>query len=145
MLPTIVRRNSWPNLVDELFNDGLFPKTFNWDWNDYSAVPAVNITESETDYKIEVAAPGLSKDDFKINVENDVLTISSEKKEEKEEKKENVLRKEFGYCSFKRSFDLNDAVNADKITASHKDGILSITLPKKEEEKKKLTKEIKIS
>lgn len=144
MLPTLRTRNVWPNLVEEFFNnDVLFPRFF--DNEVRKSLPAVNIVESKDDYKIEVAAPGLNKEDFKIDLENNVLTVSSEREEKKEANEEKVMRKEFSNYSFTRSFTLPMTVNADKIEASHKDGILYITIPKKEEAKEKPARQIKIS
>jgi HSP20 family protein len=100
-------------------------------------VPAINVKESKEDFKIEVAAPGLAKDDFKIDLHNNLLSISSEKNEENEEKSDKYVLKEFVYNSFKRSFVLPDTVDTDKVTANHKDGVLYITIPKREETKEK--------
>lgn len=142
MLPRILRNNglSW---VDELFNHDYFPTTM--DWEGGRSIPAVNISENEKSYEIEVAAPGLDKKDFHVKLENNVLTISSEKEYKNEEKDEKVLRKEFGYSSFCRSFSLPESVNAEKINASHKDGVLHVSVPKREEAKAKPVKEIKIA
>jgi HSP20 family protein len=107
-------------------------------------IPAVNIKEENNKFVLEMAAPGLKKDDFNINLDNYVLTISSEKKEEQKEDKDNYTRREFLYTSFSRSFTLPKTVDIDKIKADYKNGILTVTLPKKEEEAK-LTKQIKIS
>jgi len=143
MLPSLRTRTTWPNLVEESLNGDLFPRFIDTDTR-YS-LPAVNIVESKDDYRIEVAAPGLNKDDFKINLENNVLTVSSEKEEKHEDKDEKVMRKEFNYYSFCRSFTLPQTVNADKIKANHKDGILFISIPKRDEAKEKPAREIKIS
>jgi len=143
MLPSLRTRTTWPNLVEEFLNGDLFPRFIDTDTR-YS-LPAVNIVESKDDYRIEVAAPGLNKDDFKINLENNVLTVSSEKEEKHEDKDEKVMRKEFNYYSFCRSFTLPQTVNADKIKANHKDGILFISIPKRDEAKEKPAREIKIS
>jgi len=110
------------------FDGGLLPATMN--------VPAVNITERKDDYLVSMAAPGLKKEDFKIDVEGNMLTISSEKEEEKEEKEEKYTRQEYSYSSFERSFTLPDEVNKDKIDAHYQDGVLKLILPKKEEAKK---------
>jgi HSP20 family protein len=142
MLPILRTRNSWPGLVDELFNNDFFPKFAEWENNN---LPAVNISENKDDYKIELAAPGLNKNDFKINLENDVLTISSEKEEKTEEKDEQVMRREFNYSKFSRSFTLPETVDVDKIKALFKDGVLKLVLPKMDEAKVKPAKEIKIS
>ncbi len=143
MLPTLRTRTSLPSLVEEFFNGDLFPKFF--DWESRYSIPAVNIVEGKDEFRIEVAAPGLTKEDFKIQLDNNVMTVSSEKEEKNEEKDEKVMRREFSYCSFRRSFSLPETVNTDKIKATHKDGILQITIPKKEEAKEKPAREIKIS
>jgi HSP20 family protein len=143
MLP-IVRKtaSSWPNLFDRLFNSEYLPGFFDWDGG--RSVPAVNISESKKDYRIEVAAPGLAKNDFRVNLDDNVLTISSEKEVKNETKEEDILRREFSYSSFSRCFTLPETADADKIKASHKDGVLSITIPKKEAADKP-AKEIKVS
>ena len=105
-------------------------------WGKSMTVPAVNISENKEDYRVTVAAPGLKKSDFKIDVEGNMLLISSEKSESKEEKEERYTRKEYSYSSFRRSFTLPDDVRQDKIEASYEDGVLKLTLPKKEEAKK---------
>lgn len=143
MLPSLRTRTAWPSLVEEFFNGDLFPRFMDTE-NRYT-LPAVNIIESKEDYRIEVAAPGLNKEDFKIHLENNVLTVSSEKEEQQEEKDEKVMRKEFSYYSFSRSFTLPQTVNPDKIRASHKDGILQVVIPKKEEAREKPSREIRIS
>jgi len=106
-------------------------------------VPSVNIIENDKDFVIEFAAPGVKKEEFNIKLENQVLSVSREIQEEKEEKKENYTRREFVYGSFCRSFTLPKNVKFDDIKADYNEGILLITLPKKEEAK--LSKEIKIS
>jgi HSP20 family protein len=111
-----------------------------------SSLPAVNVRESDKEYSIEVAAPGLRKDDFKVNLENGILTISSEKKDERAVEKESYSRKEFSYQSFRRSFTVpEDEVEGEKINAKYEDGILCINIPKREVSKPKMAKEIKIS
>jgi len=143
MLPSLRTRNAWPNLVEEFFNGDIFPRFF--DAENRQSLPAVNITESKEEYRIEVAAPGLNKEDFKVNLENNLLTVTSEKEEKQENKDEKVMRKEFNYYSFSRSFALPPTVNAEKIRATHKDGILHVVIPKKEEAREKPLREIKIS
>jgi HSP20 family protein len=101
--------------------------------SEWSSSPAINIAEDQNGFTIEVAAPGLGKDDFKINVEKRVLEISSEK----ETKSEKYHRKEFSYKSFKRTFSLPEYVDVDQIKASYNEGILSVSLPKREEAKEK--------
>lgn len=108
------------------------------------AVPAVNVKEGDDNFEIELAVPGMQKDDFKIDVENGVLSISSEKEESKEEEVENYSRKEFSYSSFKRAFTLPENVDNDNIKAKYKDGVLGITLKKKEVAATKPAKAIEI-
>jgi HSP20 family protein len=99
-----------------------------------NTLPAVNVKETDTAYELEVAAPGLSKDDFKIDVEGQTLTISAEKETKEEEKKDTYSRKEFSYSSFKRSFNLPErTVETDKITAKYTDGVLQLYIPKIEQ------------
>ena len=129
------------------FTDDFFGKDFLADFFDSSAnktIPEVNVLENAEGYKIEVAAPGLAKNDFKIEVNNNVLTISSEKETKLEDEKEKFIRREFSYSSFKRSFSLPESVNQDKIKANHKDGILMVEIPKRDEAKEKPKREIKI-
>jgi HSP20 family protein len=143
MLPTISKRPTLPSLVNEFFNNEAFSDFFGW--NRGVTIPSVNIAESDYGYKIEVAAPGLSKDDFKIDLEDHLLTVSSKKEERNEKKDDRYIRREFSYTSFSRSFSLPEWVNEDKISASQKDGIIVIELPKEEESKARLSKTIKIS
>lgn len=115
-------------VLSDLFEtDGFFDDRF---WNK-SWIPAVNVSENDKNYEIEVAAPGMQKEDFKVKVEKGVLTISSEKKEEKEEKKKNYTRQEYNYSVFSRSFTLPDDVKEDDIKANYQDGILKLSVAKK--------------
>ena len=107
--------------------------------------PAVNVLESDNSFKIELAAPGLKKEDFKINIHENVLTISSEQKTENEENNGKYTRKEFNYKSFKRSFTLPKTVDGEKIVASYDNGVLGLELPKKEEAKPKEPRLIEIA
>jgi len=133
-----------PSFFDDFFTRDLFD--FAKTTNVYgSSLPAVNIKENENQFEVEVAAPGLSKEDFKIEVENDVLTLSSEREESKENQEDNYKRKEFSYSSFRRTFTLpENLVDADKIEAKYIDGVLNVVLPKKEEAKPKPVRRIKI-
>jgi len=134
--------NSLPNLVGEFFNRD-FPYNWSSNWATVST-PAVNIIESNDDYRIELAAPSLKKEDFKVNLENDLLTISANKEETKEDKNESFTRREFSYSSFSRSFTLPETVNGEKISADYKEGILTILVPKHEVAKAKPAREIAI-
>lgn len=144
----LARRNEsyFPSIFDSFFNDNLS----DWGLLNFSStntsLPAVNVKETDDDFAIEVAAPGMTKKDFKVHFKNNVLTISSEKKSEKEEKNENYTRKEFSYQSFQRSFTVaENAVLEEKICAKYDNGILHITLPKRDEVKPQPEREIKIS
>jgi HSP20 family protein len=140
----MIRRKSFvPGFADEFFGKDFLADFF--DDKTGVSMPSVNIIESKDDFRIEVAAPGLSKKDYKLKVENNVLTISSEKEEKKEENEVRFMRREFSYSSFSRSFTLPMTVDADKISASYAEGILTVTIPKKEEAKEKPAREIKIS
>ncbi len=107
-------------------------------------VPAVNITETKNEYKLSFAVPGMKKDDFDIAVDGNMLTISTEKEETSEEKENRYTRKEYNYSSFSRSFSLPEEVSKDSIEASYTDGVLTLTLPKKEESKKVSAKTITV-
>ena len=143
MLPVIRKSAYLPHRANDFFGKD-FLSTFFSDGADYS-VPAVNIKENENNFEIELAAPGLNKKDFSINLEKDVLTVSSEKEVSNENENENYMRKEFGFSSFKRSFSVPETVNSEKIKASFKNGILNIELPKMDEAKIKQTQSITIS
>jgi HSP20 family protein len=140
MLPTITRRTFSP-FLSNLFDDDFFPVLT----NRTSSMPAVNIKENEKSFLLELAVPGMDKKNLKIDINEDVLTISSESSNESEEEKDGYKRKEFSYSSFCRSFYIPDNVNKEKIEANYKDGILNVELPKVEEEKNKITRQIKIS
>ena len=122
--------NPWVgNLFDSLFNDSFVSDRLT------SRVPAVNIAENKDAYEIELAAPGLNKEDFRINVENDVLTISAEKKSEAVDENKRYSKREYSYTSFARSFTLPDSIDHARIDANYKEGVLHITIGKKEEAK----------
>lgn len=111
-----------------------------------ATVPAVNISEEKDAFKLSLAAPGMSKADFNVDVDGDTLTISAEKEEKKENKDEKVSREEYNYSSFTRTFRLPDGVKKESISAVYQDGVLKLTLPKKEESKKDAqSKKIEIS
>jgi len=130
---TLVKRSEWPSLMNNSFLTDFFDgdKFFDSDWLRNRSVPAVNVKETDKNFEIEVAAPGLSKKDFKVTAENGVLTISSEMKEEKEQKEKDYTRKEFSYSSFSRSFTMPENTNEDDIKANYEDGILKLHIAKK--------------
>lgn len=107
-------------------------------------IPAVNISEHKDRFEVSLAAPGMKKDDFNIDLQNNVLTVSAESREEKEEKDQQYCCKEFNYSSFSRSFTLPETVSKDKIDASYENGLLKLTLPKTEEAKKAEAKHIAV-
>ena len=136
---------SWPGF----FNDFLNRDWYDWSNQNFSltntTIPSVNIKENENEFEVEMAAPGMTKDDFRIELNNNVLTISSEKQSENKSKEgENVTRREFSYQSFSRSFTLPVIVETDKITAKYENGLLRVNIPKKEEAKPKPLKQIKV-
>lgn len=139
---SIVKRNNlfFPSLINDFIGPDWFGGTEKWN----PSVPAVNIKDNTDGFELELAVPGMKKDDFTVEVDNDVLTISSEIESEKEEKDENYTRKEFSFTSFKRAFTLPDTVDGSKIDAKYKDGILKLTLPKKQEALPKPKRLIKI-
>jgi HSP20 family protein len=141
MLPMITKRSYKPFLWSGLFDDDFFPVVSQRS----TSMPAVNIREDEKKFVLELAVPGIDRKDLKIETHEDVITISSQNKNEKEETQDGFKRREFSYSSFCRSFYLPDNVNKEKIGASYKDGILTVELPKEEEEKAKVSREVNIS
>ncbi|NNL08047.1 MAG: Hsp20/alpha crystallin family protein [Croceitalea sp.] len=128
---SLVKRNNliFPSLMNEFFKPDWFGGLENFNTN----VPAVNIKENEKDFELEFAIPGFKKEDFNIELDNDVLTVSSEMHTEEETNEEKYTRREFSFSSFRRSFTLPETVDGGKINASYEDGLLKLTLPKKEE------------
>lgn len=141
MLPTIMRRSFRPFYMPNFFDDDFLPSLS----SRTSSMPAVNIKEDEKNFVLDLAVPGMDKKDLKIDINEDVLTISSEVQNETSEERDGYKKKEFNYSSFCRSFYIPENVNRDKIEASYKDGILTVTLPKMQEEKKNLSRRISIS
>ena len=146
MMP-VRRTQGWlPGILDDFFGNEWVDKTSS------TAPPAVNVIETDKEYKVEIAAPGLTRDDFKIDInEDNELTVSMEKKVEKNEesekegKKHTYLRREFSYSSFRQRMILPDNVNVDNIDAKMENGVLTIDIPKKtEEEKRKNMRQIDI-
>lgn len=145
MMP-VRRTQGWlPGILDDFFGNEWVDKTS-------STAPAVNVIETDKEYKVEIAVPGLTRDDFKIDInEDNELTVSMEKKVEKNEesekegKKHTYLRREFSYSSFRQRMILPDNVNVDNIDAKMENGVLTIDIPKKtEEEKRKNMRQIDI-
>ncbi|MEZ4842083.1 MAG: Hsp20/alpha crystallin family protein [Flavobacteriaceae bacterium] len=131
----------FPTLLDDFFRD--------WSTTNFSetntTLPAVNIRENDDQFTVEVAVPGMEKEDFQIDLDNNILTISSEKKIENEETNDKYTRREYSYQSFKRSFTLpKNVVDSDKIAATYKNGELVIAIPKREEAKPKPARLIEV-
>jgi len=145
---TLVRWNKnsqYPSvLLDRLF-ENFFGSDFLGKYSNQVTIPSVNVTEKNDSYEVEVAAPGYKKDDFKVSLENNILTISAEVKNESEKSDKKELIKEYHYASFERSFTLPDTILTDKIEAKYENGILKLLLPKKEEAKVLGPKTIQIS
>ena len=147
---TLVRANrdmfpSFTGLFDDFFNTELG----DWRRGNYSSsnttLPKVNIKEDENGYVVEMAAPGMTKEDFNIKLDQNLLTISSEKNEENKEDDSRYSKREFAYHSFQRSFTLPDSADGEKIEASYENGILLVNIPKKEEAKPKPARTIAIA
>ena len=139
-MSTIVRKNQVP-VWGTFFDDVLVKDLFNWNDKNFAefgnTLPSVNVKETDSNYEIDLAAPGMKKDSFKISLDKNILTVSSENKSENEEKDENgkYTRREFNYQSFSRSFTLpKDTVDSENIEANYVDGILKISVPKKVKE-----------
>jgi len=148
---SLMRRNGNSNLgVSSIFDDFFGRELFNWGNNNYSTtsttVPSVNIKETGDAYVVQVAAPGMDKNDFQIKLDGNLLTISSMKEDNRETTEDNYARREFSYQSFQRSFELpKDVVDQDNINAKYENGLLMLTIPKKEDAKQKPPKMIEIS
>ncbi len=129
--------------INNFFDDFITKDLFDWTDRNFAALgsnlPSVNLKETETEIEVELAAPGMKREDFRVEIDNDILIISSEKEEKKEEvsKKENYVRREFNYQSFSRTFRLPETIDENKIEANYKDGILHVVVGKKEGLKKR--------
>lgn len=154
-METLVKRNGIiPSMVSSpitnFFDDFITKDLFDWSDKNFVALgsnlPSVNLKESDTKIEVELAVPEMKKEDFKVEIDNDILMISSEKEEENEEirKKENYIRKEFNYHTFSRTFSLPDSTDENKIEANYKDGILHVVKGKKDNAKKRALKAIPI-
>jgi len=131
------------NFFDDFFTRDLF----NWPSSSSTgtSIPKVNIYETDGEFHVEMAAPGMKKDDFKVELDNNMLTISSQLETKNEDNSRNYQRQEYSYQSFVRTFHLPDSAEAEKINAKYVDGVLNLVIPKKEEAKRKPVKTIKIS
>ena len=148
---TLVKTDSgYAPLISRFFDDFFTTDMYDSNWLSSSStgttIPKVNIQETDSEFRVEMAAPGMTRDDFKVELDNNMLTISSElSKENRFEGQGDFTRREFSYQSFHRYFHLTETVEVDKIQAKYKDGILNLLIPKKEEARRKPVKTIKIS
>lgn len=138
--------NRLPSVFDDMFNNDRLGGTTSFK-RIGTMVPAVNIYEDEDTFSVEVAAPGKTREDFNIELDNEILTISSEEKKEESNTHKNgrFTRKEFSYSNFRRAFTLPETIDSEKISASYDNGVLRINLPKKEEAKVQPKRMIEIS
>lgn len=139
-----IKRNLFPGfsgLLDDFFNDEMIHDRM------VGTMPSVNIRENEDSYFVELAAPGMKRDDFKIEIDNRQLSVSSTKEDSKEEKDKDgkYTMREFNYHTFRRTFSLPESADSEKISAKYNDGVLNISIAKKEEAKEKPLRTIKIS
>lgn len=141
---TLIRRSNdlLPTFFDDFFGRDWF---LNNDQSISNTMPAVNIADNEDNYTVEMVAPGLTKKDFKVELDNQLLTISYQKEVENEQNQPNYTKREFHYHTFKRSFTLPQTVENEKIKAKYDNGILNVVIPKKEEAKHKPSRLISIS
>lgn len=142
-MSTLVKTQFAPKNLNGFFGKDLFNELYNPAFS--GSIPAVNVVEGTERFKIEVAAPGLKKADFKLNLEKNQLTISAQKEQKEEDSSEKYTLKEFKYGSFQRTFTLPNSVDGEKIVANYADGILSVSLPKREEAKEKPARQIEIA
>jgi HSP20 family protein len=135
-------QSSWYRPLDRFFRNDFLNL---WD-DEPDTIPSINITEEKNAFKIEMAAPGLKKEDFNIDIDRNVLTISSQKESERKEGdgREGYSRREYNYTSFSRSLSLPENTDSSKIAAKYTDGILTVSIPKKEDAQKNATQKIKV-
>jgi len=154
-MKTLVKKDGlFPSLenksIHNFFDDFITKDLFDWTDRNFAALgsnlPSVNLKETDTKIEVELAAPGMKREDFKVEIDNDILMISSEKEDNKEEvnKKENYIRREFNYQTFSRTFSLPETIDENKIEATYKDGILHVMVGKKEGVQKRNLKSIPI-
>ena len=142
MLP-VFKSRTLPGLFEEFFSENLLPNFI--EEGAWKSTPAVNIYENNEKFEIEIAAPGLDKEDFKIDLKDDYLMVYSEKKDQREEKERGkVVRTEFRYSTFQRSFAVPKDIDVSQINATHKNGILHIELPKRKEQRENSSRQIEI-
>lgn len=147
---SLIKRNGNSFPAFPMFDDLFTRELFNWGNTNFSStsttIPSVNIKETDETFEVEVAAPGMEKQDFNITLDGSLLTISSVKQHKEESKEDNYTRREFSYQSFQRSFELpKQVVDEENINAHYENGLLHITIPKREEAKRKAPRMIEIA
>jgi HSP20 family protein len=142
---SLVKRSDWPllggSLLSDFFDDDRFLNSSRLGGR---SIPAVNIKETEKNFEIELAVPGYEKKDFNVSTDSGILTVSAENRQENEKRENNYTRREFGYNSFSRSFNLPTNTNEDNIEASYTDGVLKLRIEKKQESNEKSRKAISV-
>lgn len=132
----------WNSPLERFFRNDFLPDL--WNGDNKLTVPAINVTEEKNDYLVEMAAPGLKKEDFDIRLEGNLLTISSEKEDKEEKESDNYARREYNYSYFSRTVTLPDSAENKNIVAKYTDGILHLTIPKKPDAIKNGSQKIKV-
>jgi HSP20 family protein len=134
-------RSGWLNPLDRFYRSNFLDF-----WNDDipQTIPALNVTEDKNQYKIEMAAPGLKKEDFKIDIDGNLLTVSADTETETKEDKDSNYRREYNYSCFSRSITLPDTADANRISAKYTDGVLNLSIPKKADGQNKNVQQIKV-
>ena len=143
MLPILKTRGFFPEMIEDFFGDETLAEFFGKKRG--VNIPSVNVMESKHEFMIEIAAPGLEKEGFKIELHLNLLTISSDKEDNADENAQKFMRREFCYTCFKRSFTLPHSVDTEKIEANYKNGILQVAIPKKDEIKDQIPRIISIT
>lgn len=140
----LIRNTNWPTFRGSFLSDFFDDDRFSAPWSKTTNMPAVNVKETDNAFEVEVAAPGFNKKDFNISVDNGLLTVSAERRQEKENKEDNYTRREFGYESFSRAFNLPVNTNEEDISAKYEEGILRLSIAKKNQPETRLRKSIEI-
>lgn len=141
----LIRNSNWPTPGGSLLSDFFDDNRFASPWLRSNSLPAVNVKETNKAFEVELAAPGFNKKDFSISVDDGLLTVSAESRQESEKKEDNYTRREFGYTSFSRAFNLPANTNEEDISAKYEEGILKLSIAKKQQGESKLKKAIEIN
>ena len=140
----LIRHSDWPTMRGSLLSDFFDDDAFLQSSMGRRSMPSVNIKETEKSYELEMAAPGYKKNDFNISIDNNMLTVSAERKQEQEQTEDHYTRREFGYESFSRSFNLPSNTSEEDINARYEEGILKLSINKKDSGNSKSKKAITV-